>query len=76
MVLMVKTLVLYDRIYNISREKQKEEISYRYLNYLKEKIRGFPNTKIQIKKLRAFDDRFEILIKGPEEVFVLNLQQS
>jgi hypothetical protein len=40
---------------------------------LNELAQSFPNTKVQIKKVRQFDDRVEILISGPEEIFLLNL---
>ena len=70
---MVKNLVLYDKIYNIYTDKDKKEISIRYRKYLNELAQSFPNTKVQIKKVRQFDDRVEILISGPEEVFLLNL---
>lgn len=70
---MVKSLVLYDQIYNTPKKGNMEEISERYLKYLNELTQSFPNTKIHIKKLRKFDSRFEILISGSEEVFILNL---
>lgn len=70
---MVKSLVLYDKIYNIYKEKDKNEISIRYIKYLNELSQSFPNTKIRIKKLRQFDNRFEVLISGPEEIFILNM---
>jgi len=70
---MVKKLVLYDQIYNISSEKEEKNIEVRYKKYLKEKVKGFPSTKIRIKKLRKYDSRFEIEINGPEELFMFNL---
>ena len=70
---MVKNLVLYDKIYNVYTDTDKTEISIRYRKYLNELAQSFPNTKVQIKKVRQFDDRVEILISGPEEVFLLNL---
>jgi len=70
---MVKTLVLYDQIYNIPKKSNIKDITIRYLKYLKEITQSFPDTKIRIKKLRKFDNRFEILISGSEEVFILNL---
>ncbi|MFX1374873.1 MAG: DUF2110 family protein [Promethearchaeota archaeon] len=70
---MVKNLVLYDKIYNISKERKKEDIFLRYLKYLRERAKDFPDTTLKIKKLREFDKRFEIIISGPEEVFVFNL---
>ena len=70
---MVKTLVLYDQIYNIPKKSNIKDISIRYLKYLKEITQSFSDTKIHIKKLRKFDNRFEILISGSEEVFILNL---
>ncbi|MFW9901120.1 MAG: DUF2110 family protein [Candidatus Thorarchaeota archaeon] len=70
---MVLNLVLFDKIYNVSDKGKKEDIYLRYLKYLKEHIKGFPDTSINIKKLRKFDKRFEITISGPEEQFVYNL---
>jgi len=70
---MVKSLVLYDQIYNIPKKSNIKDISIRYLKYLKEITQSFPDTKIHIKKLRKFDKRFEILISGSEEVFILNI---
>jgi hypothetical protein len=69
----MKTLVLSDKIYNISSKSQEREVFIRYLKYLNEKVKGFSKTSIEIKKLRKFDNRFEIEINGPEELFVLNL---
>ena len=57
---MVKNLVLYDKIYNVYKESEKKEISIRYLKYLNELAQSFPNTKIRIKKLRQFDNIFEV----------------
>ncbi|NVM36761.1 MAG: DUF2110 family protein, partial [Candidatus Lokiarchaeota archaeon] len=70
---MVKNLVLFDKIYNISNRGKKEDIYLRYLKYLKEHVKGFTQTSIQFKKLRKFDNRFEVIINGPEEGFVYNL---
>ena len=69
----MKHLVLSDKIYNIPTKSQEREVFVRYLKYLNEKVKGFSKTSIQIKKLRKFDNRFEIEIDGPEELFVLNL---
>jgi hypothetical protein len=70
---MVKTLVLYDKIYNIFTKNQKNLIIKRYFKYLNQLCQGFPKTKIIFKKLREFDKRIEIEIIGPEEVFFFNL---
>jgi len=70
---MVQKLVLFDKIYNISDKRKKEDIYLRYIKYLREHVKGFPDTSIIIKKLRKFDKRFEISISGPEEQFVFNL---
>ncbi len=69
----MKNLVLFDKIYNVPSKKQEKEIYSRYLRYLNETTKGFPNTKITIKKLRKFDNRFEINIDGSEDLFVYNL---
>ncbi len=70
---MVQNLVLFDKIYNVSNQGKREDIYLRYLKYLKENVKGFSETSIQVKKLRKFDKRFEITITGPEEGFVYNL---
>jgi hypothetical protein len=70
---MVKKLVLFDKIYNIPKRKQVEDIYLRYFKYLKERVSGFPDTSFKIKKLRKFDKRFEIIIDGPEEAFIFNI---
>jgi len=70
---MVKSLVLYDKIYNIYKESDKRQISIRYLKYLNELAQSFPDIKIRLKKLRQFDNRFEVLISGPEEIFIFNM---
>ncbi|TFG17169.1 MAG: DUF2110 family protein [Promethearchaeota archaeon] len=70
---MGKKLVLNDQIYNFSSDSERKMLTDRYQKYLGEKIKGFPSTKIIIKKLRKYDNRFEIEITGPEEVFVFNL---
>lgn len=70
---MVKKMILYDKLYNIKSEKTKNDFIIKYLKYLRENIKGFPNTKINFKKLRDYDKRFEIFISGPEEIFVYNL---
>ena len=70
---MVKNLVLYDKIYNVSKETDKKDISIRYIKYLNELAQSFPDTKIRLKKLRQFDNRFEVLVSGPEEIFISNM---
>jgi len=70
---MVKKIVLFDKIYNISQNKIKEDVFLRYLKYLNERVKGFPDTTLKIKKLRDFDGRFEVSIMGPEEVFMYNI---
>jgi hypothetical protein len=70
---MVKNLVLFDQIYYVSKERKKEDIYLRYSKYLNERVKGFPDTSIKIKKLREFDGRFEVSISGPEEVFMYNI---
>jgi hypothetical protein len=73
---MVKNLVLFDKIYYVSKKKKKEDIFLRYLKYLGERVKGFPDTSLKIKKLREFDKRFEITISGSEEVFVANILKN
>ncbi|MFX0031597.1 MAG: DUF2110 family protein [Candidatus Hermodarchaeota archaeon] len=70
---MVKKLVLIDKIYNLTSKERRSNIYPKFLKYLNKKIEGFPNTKIKIIKLRAYDSRFEIEVSGPEEIFVYNL---
>jgi hypothetical protein len=73
---MTKSIVLYDKIYNISSERKKRDIFIRYLKYLNEHIKGFSKTSININKLRNFDQRFEINIHGQDENFIFNLLQK
>ncbi len=73
---MVIRLILYDKIYNISLERRKKDIFKRYKKYLNELIKGFSQTSIEILKLREIDSRFEILIDGPDELFVKNLLEA
>ncbi len=73
---MGKKIVLFDKLYNITSktsEKVRKDVIIRYKKYLNEKVKGFPNTSIKIKKLREFDKRFEIIISGPEETFIYNI---
>ncbi len=70
---MVKRIVLLDKLYIIPSKNQKENLIDRYKKYLFENIKGFPHTTVEIKKLRDFDKRFEVVIDGPEEVFLFNL---
>jgi len=70
---MVQKLVLFDRIYNVSDRRNKEDIYLRYFKYMNEHVKGFPDTSIAINKLRKYDRRFEIIISGPEEQFVFNI---
>jgi len=70
---MVKKLILFDKIYNITSQRKKDEVFSRYFKFLNEHVKGYNKTSIRIKKLREFDNRFEIEIKGPDEVFVSNI---
>ena len=70
---MGKKLVLYDKIYNITSQRKRRDLIYRYKKYLNNNIKGFPKTSVSINKLRNYDNRFEIYISGPEEIFISNL---
>ncbi|MFX0075768.1 MAG: DUF2110 family protein [Candidatus Hermodarchaeota archaeon] len=70
---MVKTLVLYDKIYSLYKEKDLKDVSLRFLKYLNELTQSFSSTKIRIKKIRKYDNRVEVLISGPEEIFIFNM---
>ncbi|TFG19562.1 MAG: DUF2110 family protein [Promethearchaeota archaeon] len=70
---MAKQLVLTDRIYNILKENNRTQVILKYEKYLKKVLEGFPKTRVEIKKLRKFDSRFEVIITGPEEVFASNI---
>jgi len=67
---MVIKLVLIDKL-----TKSKPIIS-RYEKYILERVKGFQNTEIQFIKVRNYDNRMEISIRGPEEVFIKNLLQK
>ena len=60
-------LVLIDKL------SMRESIISRYKKYVREMVKGFQSTKIQFNKLRKYDNRIEISIQGPEEVFIKNL---
>ena len=73
---MTKKIVLFDKIYTLTErdsEKKRRDVFARYSKYMKENIKGFSNTYVKIHKLRKFDNRFEININGPEELFVSNI---
>ncbi|MBD3341958.1 MAG: DUF2110 family protein [Candidatus Lokiarchaeota archaeon] len=70
---MTKKLILADKIYNFDSEDKKQRILANYKKYLHEKTKGFPRTSVKINKLRAFDNRIEVRIHGPEEIFLHNL---
>ncbi|MFX1496804.1 MAG: DUF2110 family protein [Promethearchaeota archaeon] len=70
---MSKKLVLIDKMDNLASKLKMQILFSKYLKYLNKKVKGFPDTKVSIKKLRTFDKRFEIEISGPEEIFVYNL---
>ncbi|MHA1803683.1 MAG: DUF2110 family protein [Promethearchaeota archaeon] len=67
------TLVLSDKIYNPALTKNLNHLTTIYSKHLQGFTKGFEHTKITIKKLRSFDQRFEISISGPEEKFISNL---
>ncbi len=73
---MVKKVVLYDKFPDITSEKAQKDLFFNYLKYIKEVSKGFDKTTIRINKLRNFDKRFEIEIKGPDEIFMLNLLKT
>ena len=70
---MVKKIVLFDKLYEFSNEKNKKLLIKKYNKYLSELTKGFVNSLVSIKKLRNYDNRLEVMIKGPEEVFLFNL---
>ncbi len=70
---MVKKLVLFDKIYNLAPRETPEELFERYFSYMEEYIKDFPDTNISIKKMREYDQRIEIEIEGPEELFFFNV---
>ncbi|MHA1291919.1 MAG: DUF2110 family protein [Promethearchaeota archaeon] len=73
---MVRKIVLFDRLINITSEiseKEKKIIINKYNNYIKDFIKGLPNTRIKFKKLREYDKRIEFIITGPEESFIYNM---
>ena len=70
---MVKTIVLFDKFYNISNINKEKQLIGRYLKYINQFSQSFSRTHIHVKKLRKFDKRVEVEITGPEEVFVYNI---
>jgi hypothetical protein len=67
---MVIKLVLIDKL------PKRESIISRYKKYVREMVIGFKNTQIQFNKLRNYDNRIEVSIKGPEKVFIKNLLEK
>lgn len=70
---MVKKIVLFDKFPHIKSEKAEKNLIFNYLKYMDQHVKGFTGTKVRIKKLRNFDKRFEVEIKGPDEAFIMNL---
>jgi hypothetical protein len=66
-------LVLFDKVYTLTKDQNIEEFNLRYLNYINEFIEGFEDNTVGIKKIRSYDQRVEITINGPEEGFIYNL---
>jgi len=76
---MDKKIILFDRLHvldSIKSDHQKNAIINRYEKYLAETTKGFPNSDVSIKKIRQFDKRPEVLISGPERVFIYNMLKS
>lgn len=73
MILIVKQIVLFDRLYNNRSNQNSKDLISRYQKYVLELTQGFPNTKIIFNKVRKFDQRVEITISGPEDVFIVNM---
>jgi len=72
-ILIVKQIVLFDRLYNSRSDQNSKDLVSRYQKYILELTQGFPNTKLIFNKVRKFDQRVEITILGPEEVFIVNM---
>ncbi|TXT62011.1 MAG: hypothetical protein BAJALOKI1v1_1050005 [Promethearchaeota archaeon] len=73
---MTTRVILTDKIYNNPSAERKASLLARYTKYISQLIRGFAHTSIEIRKIRESDKRIELLIKGPEELFVKNLIQT
>lgn len=70
---MVKRLILLDQIYNTDTRRERLDYQSRYKKYLNELVKGFPETRVEIRQIRDIDNRVEIFIEGPEEKFVKNM---
>ncbi len=70
---MVVRIILSDKLYNFSNEREKRDLLSRYLKYLQGLIQGFSNTEVRVRKVRDEDKRVELLIKGPDENFIKNI---
>ncbi len=73
MILIVKQIVLFDRLYNTKSNQETKDLISRYQKYVLELAQDFPNTKIIFNKVRKFDQRVEITVTGPEDVFIINM---
>lgn len=73
MILIVKQIVLFDRLYNNKTDRKPKDLISRYQKYVLELTQGFPSTKIFFNKVRNYDQRVEITVSGPEDVFIINL---
>ena len=73
MILIVKQIVLFDRLYNDKSNQNPKDLVSRYQKYVLELTQGFPNTKIIFNKVRKFDQRVELTITGPEDMFIFNM---
>lgn len=73
---MVVRIILADKLYNFSTEAEKRDLLSRYRKYLEGLTQGFSETSFKIRKIRDFDGRVELLIKGPEEIFVKNILKA
>jgi len=72
-ILIVKRIVLFDRLYNDKSKQNPKDLVSRYQKYVLELTQGFPNTKIIFNKVRKFDQRVELTVTGPEDVFIINM---
>ncbi|MHA1150233.1 MAG: DUF2110 family protein [Promethearchaeota archaeon] len=70
---MVKQLVLIDKLYNIFKDNNKNQVILKYEKYLKRVLDGFSKTNVQVKKIRNYDNRLAVEVSGPEEVFASNI---
>lgn len=76
---MVKRMVLFDKLHvldTIASQRLKDQVVRNYEKYIGQLTRDFNSSRVVVKKIRQYDTRPELIISGPEEVFIYNMLKS